>query len=370
MSIRVLGNWLKRAGESPGANVCASPLTATGRRLCQSTMQREISKRKVRRRATAFIGCIALALNGPFISSAFADNAATHTPLFPTALTFDFTDAKPTFEEVKSLILKRYYSKELTEEALYWGAIAGMLRLISPPKTPTQGKIWSAPEYQRVLDGLRGQQTSLGIRSHFDRADAALTVKSVTPGSAADGRLMARDRIMRIDGRRLTGLTVSQIDKLLNVPKSGSVTLTVIRDINVLQVELQPTTHDLAILEPGILPDNVAYLRVRKMTTGIALEARRQLHAWEASGVKSVVLDLRDNGGGVFIEGLRLAESFLKNQQTLVHIVREGRAAQSFLSGNDDPLKMRVAVLSNARTASAAEIAIAALVDAGRATAV
>ena len=289
-------------------------------------------------------------------------------PLFSTKLGFDLESAPEVFNEVRELILARYYSPELTEQALYWAAIKGMLRHISPPAAPTQGRIWTAEQYQRVLDSLVGRQKSLGVKSHFDPNDGSLTVTHVTRGSPADGRLQIRDRIMRIDGQRLIGGNLGEIESRLNAPAKGEVSLTVVRDIQVIQLTLAPTEHNVPSLESGLLDERTAYLRVTRMTAGVAERAIERLKPWITQGVNNIVLDLRGNEGGVFIEGLRLAELFLSVNTPMLNIVREGKTAQRFVSGNDNPLNINIALLTNKGTASAAEMTIAALVFAGRAS--
>jgi carboxyl-terminal processing protease len=289
-------------------------------------------------------------------------------PLFDVEAAFEFSDAEQTFDEIRKLILERYYTDTLDESALYLGAIEGMLRRVSPPKTPKQARLWTAEDYQRVLDGLQGKRASIGIRSRFDAVDGSLTVTDVTPDSPADGRLKPYDRIMRIDSRPLAMLDRKSIHALLNDPPSGSVTLTVVRDIEVLTVELKPTVHDVQNLETGLLPGAVAYVRVNRITTGVTAKVREALNKYVAQGVKRLVLDVRNNGGGVFIEGLRLAEIFIPARAVLLQVARDRADNQRFLSGNDHPLDMQVVILANQATASSAEAMAAALVSAGKAT--
>ena len=99
----------------------------------------------------------------------------------------------------------------------------GMLRHILPPSAPTQGRIWTAEQYQRVPDSLVGRKKSLVVKSHFDANDGSLTVTHVTRGSPADGRLQIRVRIMRIDGQRLLGGNLGEIESRLNAPAKGEV---------------------------------------------------------------------------------------------------------------------------------------------------
>ena len=137
------------------------------------------------------------------------------TALFDVGIDHELSDPQATFDEVRALILERYYSREITEASLYWGAREGMLRRISPPKTPTQGRIWTAQQYTKIRRGLKGQRNSLGIRSHYAPKDASLTVTYVSPGSLAHGKLRQHDRIMRIDGTPLRDLTGPKIDAML-----------------------------------------------------------------------------------------------------------------------------------------------------------
>ena len=73
-------------------------------------------------------------------SVSLAQNAIA--PLFPVTITHDFAEPEMTFDEVRKLILSNYYSAEVTDQALYWAAIEGMLRHISPPENPDLAKIW------------------------------------------------------------------------------------------------------------------------------------------------------------------------------------------------------------------------------------
>ena len=124
-------------------------------------------------------------------------------PLFPVGLNHDFPESKTTFEEVKNLIMQHYYSDEITEDALYWAAIQGMLRHISPPKAPELGKIWTAEEYEKIYMSRQGNQVSLGIKSTFNLNEGRLTVTEVLPNSPADSILKPFDHILRIDSQPL-----------------------------------------------------------------------------------------------------------------------------------------------------------------------
>jgi len=153
--------------------------------------------------------------------------AARQLPLFPVTIDDEFPEAARTFDEVRELILSKYYSATINEDALYWSAIKGMLAHLSPPDNPQLAALWSPAEYARILDTLRGVQVSIGIKSTFNPQDGSLTVTEVLPGSPGAGVLRPLDRIMRLDGIALKGkqLTVSEVARRIrcNYVLEGSV---------------------------------------------------------------------------------------------------------------------------------------------------
>ena len=302
--------------------------------------------------------------------SAWAESQPESTPsiqpLFNTKLDFEFDAPQATFDKVLTLISERYYSNEIDEPALYWAAIRGMLRHISPPSKPEQARIWTKDSYDRIVRSLRGKQQSIGIRTHFKQADGSLTVTAVTRDSPAAGVLEVHDRIMRINGKPLKNETDKSIDAMLRNAEAPT-QLTVVRDIRTFETTIRAREHNVSNLETGLLPGQVGYARLGRITKDLSKQLRPVLAQWQASGVQRLVLDLRNNGGGVFIEGLRLAELFIGKGGVLLLTVREGEPVKRYVSGNEQPFAMQVAILANNGTASAAESLTAALATNGKA---
>ena len=296
--------------------------------------------------------------------------AQEFAPLFPVSPPQPFPDPERSFEEVRRLILDHYYSDDVNAEALWWAATRGMLRAVSPPEDPERATLWPPAAWSRVEEDLRGVRHASGISSTFNPADASLTVTAVEPDSPADGLLRPWDRILRIDGRPLEGLGAAAIESLLHGGEGEQVALDVVRGLEVLEVALRFTAyrHDQVLAQA--LPDGVLYTRLRGLSLGASgtLAAALAAHPREPGQPLSLVLDLRDNGGGVFVEGLRVAELFLPRNSILVRSVRRVEGLQNYVSANDGPVPARVAVLINPRTGSAAEAVAAALQSHGVAT--
>jgi len=129
-------------------------------------------------------------------------------PLFEVTIDHDFPNPDESFKEVMELLLDNYYTTQLRDKDLYWAAIQGMLRHVSPPEHPELAAIWPPGQYEQILNSLKGVATSIGIKSSFNSTEGSLTVTEVTQGSPSDGRLKPLYRILRIDGKILKGLSV------------------------------------------------------------------------------------------------------------------------------------------------------------------
>lgn len=291
---------------------------------------------------------------------AAAADGPSRPPLWPVALEAPFPDGAASFEEVRKLILSKYYSSTITEEALWHAAILGMLRHISPPQDRELGKLWRPAEYEQVSEALKGRRLHAGVQSSIN-ADGSLTVNRVLPGSAAENRVQPQDRILRINGERLGGKSAAQIDALLQGESGETLLLTVVRDIEVLEINLTIRPFKVENVRWDVLPDRVGYIDVDSVTRGVAEELAAAVEALRAQGIEQAVIDLRGNGGGVFVDGMRLAEVFLPAKSILVRTLQNDGKIENFISSNAAPAKMKLVVLVDRRTGSSAEIFAAAL---------
>ena len=303
-----------------------------------------------------------LFLNG-MITDSPAKEKIDFKPLFPVQIDHKFIKPHETFEEVKDLILKHYYSAEITEEALYWAAIQGMLRQISPPENPDLAKIWMPEEYDKVHDSLKGVQVSIGIKSSFNPADGSLTVTEVLPGSPADAFLKPQDRILRIDSQSLKGKSLKEVKAFLEGKVGASITFTVNRDIKIFEVNLkfkELKTQNLIVTR---LSETIALIEIKYFTANISKSLKEELEELAKEGFKGLIIDLRNNSGGVFIESLQIVELFLPKNRILLRTLQRETQLQSYASANRKPFKFEISILVNHKTASSAEILTSSLQD-------
>ncbi len=284
-----------------------------------------------------------------------------YPPLFALQLHTDFPKPRETFQELLNLVRDNYYSDVITEETLYYAAMEGILRSVSPPQLQNRRNLWSPGDFKLIIESLTGVQSSVGIKSNFNPVDGALTVREVLPGSPAQALLQPFDRIMRINGQPLKGKSVAQINALLRGKPGDTVRFKVVRDIDLLDVDIQLQVFKTSPLSTDILPGNIAYIALHKISKGSAASIARQLAVIQSQGSRALILDLRGNGGGIFAEALKTAELFLPARKNVVHTLKRGSEIKSYVSGNTQPVNLKLVVVVDNKTASAAELLTAAL---------
>jgi len=287
---------------------------------------------------------------------------SSQAPLFPIELSEDFPKAKQTFNEVRQRLLKHYYSNRITEDALYYAAIQGMLRHASPPENKNLAQIWSPKQYQNFSDILQGVQTAIGVQLKINSADASLTITHVSPNSPADGKLQIHDRILRINGKKLAGKSFAQINTMLSGPEGSTVKFTAVRDIKVFDTELTRQQFNVQNIVVNV-QGQLAYITINKVTANISIELQKTLTQLAQEGVQELIIDLRNNGGGDFFEGIRMAETLLEKDKVILRILQKKQQIQNYISTNNSPANFEIVVLVNKNTASSAEIFAVALRD-------
>lgn len=292
-----------------------------------------------------------------------AGNDFAFEPLFPVAMEHDFPDPEKTFLQVKDLILENYYTGAIDEKALYWAAIKGMLCHVSPPQNPELAKIWTAQQYEKILGSLTGVQVSLGFKSTFNSKEGSLVVDEITPGSPAENILQPLDRILRINKKPLKGISVKKVQKLLLGKQGDKVVLTINRDIKVFDITLTHEKVQAKNLVITSIDSSVALVEIKKFTLGLAQKLQKQLVKLEKQGITRLIIDLRNNPGGVFMQSMKVAELFVPEKGVLLRTLTRDTKKTNYISSNKKPFSFEIIILVNKKTASSAEIMSSALRD-------
>ena len=273
--------------------------------------------------------------------------------------------------EALSLIQSNYIDgKKLDYNSVFKSSINGMLNVLDPHST-----YFDPVEYASFRTEQRSEYFGIGatIGDLREGDDINTYIRATFDGSpAARVGLRFGDRIVDIDGKSMRGKTFGEVRKFLLGPR-GTVVKVTVEHAATRQSETVTITRD-AVALPSIpqaymVKPGVGYIA---MTGGFNLttadEFQAALQDLHTKGMNTLILDLRGNRGGLLIQAVRVANTFLQRDQVIV--TQKGRirgSSDNFTAVNDSPDSTPLVVLVNGDSASAAEIVAGALQDHDRA---
>ena len=259
------------------------------------------------------------------------------------------------------------YLNEVDQNALLEGSINGMLESLEDPYTSYASPEQAAQEVENRTGSFQGIGATLNPRNRED--NTIVEVVTVYRGSPAEeAGVRPGDIFVEIDGESVRDATTDEIVQRVRGPAGTQVRLGLRRPGQTQPVRLTVTRGSIEIIdvESAVLPQNVGYVNIRSFANSRVFDQLdAALVSLQEQGVSSLVLDLRDNGGGLLDQGIRVADEFLSEGDIVFQRARgvTQRLAEADPASFDWPM----VVLVNRNSASASEIVAGALQDNGRA---
>jgi carboxyl-terminal processing protease len=263
-----------------------------------------------------------------------------------------------------------YYVDSIGETDLYDRATRGMLEQLKDPYSV----LLTGDDYKALTEQTSGNYAGLGIQ--IDVRDGWITVVAPLPETPAERAGVATgDQIIEVDGKSTEGWKNDEAVKALRGAPGSKVTISVRRSgvIDPIRYPLVRAQIHIRSVPAGTLFDGgVGYISLNPVAETSADELQSEIRAMKGKGMKSLILDLRLNPGGLLDQGVKVADLFLDAKQEIV--ATRGRARGSTKEFYDDARQawpeLPIVVLVNDGTASAAEIIAGALQDHDRAVVV
>lgn len=266
-------------------------------------------------------------------------------------------------------IVKENYVQEVDNEELVEGAISGMLKTLDP-----HSSYLDPDAYKELQVETKGSFGGIGIEITI--RDGFLTVVSPLEGTPAyELGIQAGDQILRVDGEPTKEMTLMDAVKKMRGPKGTNVVLTIMREEFTKPRDFVITRATIAIrsvrsktLEPGY-----GYIRLSQFQSSTARDLRKEIAKLEQEhkSLKGLILDLRNNPGGLLDQAVKVSDEFL-NEGLIVYTGGRLKSQDMRFEAhmNTRPHSYPIVVLVNEGSASAAEIVAGALQDHKRAVVV
>ncbi len=265
------------------------------------------------------------------------------------------------------VIVEQQYVKEVDPERLIYGAVNGMLATLDPHTS------FLTPElFKNLRVNTTGKFGGLGIEITIQ--DGVLTVVAPIAGTPADrAGLKSGDRIVELDGQQTKDMTLVEAVNLMRGVKGSSLVLTIVRkgEPEPMRVEIVRDVIRISSVKSELLEPNYGYIRIvsfQEKTTEEILKALADMEKRSGGTLEGLVLDLRNNPGGLLHQAVNTANIFL-DEGLIVYTegrVKSGRMRFS-ASKSDFTRRYPLVVIVNGGSASASEIVAGALQDHDRA---
>lgn len=261
-------------------------------------------------------------------------------------------------EEMLDTYYVEDYDKELAEELMYTGLVAG----VGDPYT----YYLSADSLAEQVEKNSGHFVGIGVEIYAGD-DGYIVVSSVTPGGPAEAAgILAEDKITEVDGESITGKTAADVSALVKGEEGTDVTLTIFRESTGEVLEKTVTRQDIQVQTVSwrMMDDDIGYISITNFRENTYNQFKEALDTLEAEGMEKLVLDLRNNTGGLVKSAHEIGEELLPEGIMVYTMDKEGNREDTLCDDvyNDVPM----VVLVNGNSASAAEILAGAIQDTGR----
>ena len=252
-----------------------------------------------------------------------------------------------------------------TYENLIFSALRGMLQSLDP-----HSQFMDAESYEDMKDNTAGQFGGLGIVISIK--DSVLTIVAPmedTPGFAG---LLSGDKIIEIDGKTTEGLSLPDAVKRLRGAPGTKVAIKVLRpktqEVKVVDVE-RAEIKVASVKDAHVIENGIAYLRLTQFDEPTAAALQEALDKLSGEGMKALIIDLRNNPGGLLSSAIEVGQKFVKRNDVIVSTQgRDAAQHQVFKAkGRQHFLDFPMVLLVNGGSASASEIVAGAFQDHKRA---
>lgn len=257
---------------------------------------------------------------------------------------------------VMELIQRQFYEK-VDRDKLVNGALQGMVEALGDPYS-TYMDVKAAKQFAEAVEGSFG-----GVGAEVTSESGKVVIVSPIKGSPAEkAGLAAKDVILSVNGSELSGLPISDAVAKLRGPKGSKADLVVLRGGrgNPFSVRVVRAEIDVETVHAKKMDGDIGLIEIRQFSMNTAERFAAELTQLEKSGLKGLVIDVRNNPGGILPVVEQIAQPFVPEGRPIVQIQQRGQVAEKVMSeggGKGYP----VAVLINKGSASASEILAGAL---------
>lgn len=292
----------------------------------------------------------------------------TEDGLVKTLVTTETTKLDTKIQLVRAYLEEFYLGEIDDEEKLIEYAVKGYVAGLGDEYTEYLTK----DEYEELMVDVNGNYVGIGIYMTQDKYENIVVLMPIEGSPAEEAGLKTGDIITKVNGEECTGMELSIVANKVKGEEGTTVDLEILRDEEILNKTVERRTVQINHIDTKILENNIGYIQILAFDDGCSEEFKNKLNELLNKNIKSLIIDVRDNGGGIVTEAINISELFMQKDKTIMkELDKSGKEKE--IKAQQEPIissDLNIVVLANENTASASEIFIGALKDNGIAKAV
>lgn len=261
-------------------------------------------------------------------------------------------------------IIDKYYLGEVDDSSLEEGAVKGYIEGLGDPYT----EYISKEDMDSYLDDTMGNFVGIGIymikNTQYDKIQVLSTIKG---GPAEKVGIQAGDLIVSVDGVEYKADDMTTASNNIKGEEGTKVTVEILRGTETIKYDLTREKVKVNQVEGKVISNSIGYIKFTSFDETTAEDFKKQYQELAKKNIKSLIIDLRNNGGGIVDQALEIADYIADKDSVLLYEVDKNSKETVRKAKTDPIINMPIVILTNENTASASEILAGALKDLGKA---
>lgn len=268
--------------------------------------------------------------------------------------------------DTKIQLIRKYldesYLGEITdEEKLSEYAVKGYVAGLGDEYTEYLTK----DEYEQLMVDVNGNYVGIGIYMAQDKYENVVVLLPIKGSPAEEAGLKTGDIIEKVNGEECKGIDLTLVANKVKGEEGTTVDLEISRDGEIINKTIVRRTVQINHINTEVLENNIGYIQILAFDDGCSEEFKTKLNELLKKNIKSLIIDVRDNGGGIVTEAVNISELFVPKGKTIM-IELDKSSKEEVTKAKTEPIvdsNLNIIILANENSASASEIFIGALKD-------
>lgn len=265
---------------------------------------------------------------------------------------------------IRKIIDKKFLG-EIDEEKILNETIKGYVKGLDDPYTEYMTK----EEMEEFNTDIMGNFTGIGIYLTNDvERNVIVIISPIKDSPAYKAGILPGDIITKVDDVSYTGEQLTEASNKIKGEIGTKVKLEILRNDETIELEITREHIKINHVESKILNNNIGYIEFNSFDDGCSDEFKEKVEQLKSKNITSLIIDIRNNGGGLVDEAIKIADYIVEKDATLL-ITKDKTGEEEITKAEIDPIiDVPIVVLTNGSSASASEILAGALKDNGKAT--